>query len=302
VVTTDITEQKLAQQALLESLQHRAREMQIITEIGEELTAATSPEEVYRQLVTLVKERLGYYHVQLFRHDLALNVMVPVAEAALNDGLGHSQRHTRVSDRPLPYGQGAVGMAAASGEPVLTSDVTRDRHWVPQPALPLTKGELAIPIKVHGEVQAVLDVLSDTAGALTEEDQAVLMSLAWQVSTIIHSLRRLEGAQAYTRHDQVLHAIARELAGWLPGLGDPQRLAQTVVRELGTALGRPVFIRLGSADDLAHAPSEWASCQAPPPGTGVPAGEPAYSAGVLGLRQEPRAGAPGPDLPITGGE
>jgi len=31
VVTTDITEQKLAQQALLESLQHRASEMQIIT-------------------------------------------------------------------------------------------------------------------------------------------------------------------------------------------------------------------------------------------------------------------------------
>jgi hypothetical protein len=284
VVTTDITEQKLAQQALLESLQHRASEMQIITEIGQELAGATSPGEVYHRLVTLVKERLGYYHVQLFRHDLALNVMVPVAEIAVTDGPGHPHRH-------LPYGQGAVGMAAASGEPVLISDVTRDRHWVPQPALPLTKGELAIPIKVHGDVQAVLDVLSDTAGALTEEDQVVLMSLAWQVPTIIHGLRRVEGARAYTRHDQVLHAVARELAGWLPGSGDPQRLAQTVVRELGTALGRPVFIRLGSADELAHAPSGWVSDQAPPP-----------DGGGLGLRQEPRAGALGPDLPITGGE
>ena len=281
VVTSDITEQKLAQQALLESLQHRNREMQIITEIGQDLTAATSPEEVYHRLVTLVKGRLGYYHVQVFRHDLALHVMVPVVGAPPH---GCPALH-------LPYGQGAVGMAAASGVPVLISDVARDPHWVPQPELPLTKGELAAPIKVRDEVEVVLDVLSDSAGALTEEDQAVLMSLALQVSTIIHSLRRLEGAQTYTRHDQVLHAIARELAGGLPGLGDPQTLARTVVRELGTALGRPVFIRLGSADDLAHAPNGWGSYQAPQP-----------DGGGLGLRQEPRSGAVGPVFPITGGE
>jgi hypothetical protein len=62
---------------------------------------------------------------------------------------------------------------------------------VPYPDLPDTKGELAVPIRLRDQVPAVLDVHSDVAGALSEEDQIMLMGLAGQIATL-ESPRPLE--------------------------------------------------------------------------------------------------------------
>jgi GAF domain-containing protein len=118
--------------------------------------------------------------------------------------------------------------------------------------LPESKGELAVPIVLHDDVLAVLAVLSDSSGALTEDDQVSLLSLAGQVSVIVQVLRQLRGAQARVRRERVL----REIAARMPGLADPDTLARAAVRELGKALGRPVLIRLGSAEELTKVPRE----------------------------------------------
>ncbi len=245
VVTSDITEDKLAQQSLLQSLEHRSRQMRMSAEIGQDLASATSVDELYGRLVTLVREGLGYYHVQLFCYDPMLDAMVLVA------GYGEVGEKMKATGHLLPYGRGVVGLSAATAAPVLLTDVARDLHWVPHPELPETRGELAVPIKLRGEVLAVLDVHSDTVDALTEEDQSVLIGLAGQTSAVIQSLRRLDGAPADSRHTQILQEITRNITARVRPFGDPKALARTVVRELGIALGRPVFIRLGSAEELA---------------------------------------------------
>lgn len=244
VVTTDITEQKLAQQAQERLVERRRRQMQIGVKIAQEVAGVSSVNELCHRLVWLVKERMGYYHVQIFCPDPARKAM------ALVEGYGEPGARMKATGHRLPYGLGVVGVAAVTGEPVLASDMTQDSYWVPHFELPETKGELAVPIKLLDEVWAVLDVLSDTAGALTKEDENWLQSLAWQVSIIVQSLHQVEGTQARVRREQLL----REISARLPSFSDPDTLAQTVVRELGTSLGRPVLIRLGSADELSRAP------------------------------------------------
>lgn len=244
VVTTDITEQKLAQQAQERLVERRRRQMQIGVKIAQEVAGVSSVNELCHRLVWLVKERMGYYHVQVFCPDPARKAM------ALVEGYGEPGARMKATGHRLPYGLGVVGVAAVTGEPVLASDMTQDSYWVPHFELPETKGELAVPIKLLDEVWAVLDVLSDTAGALTKEDENWLQSLAWQVSIIVQSLHQVEGTQARVRREQLL----REISARLPSFSDPDTLAQTVVRELGTSLGRPVLIRLGSADELSRAP------------------------------------------------
>jgi PAS domain S-box-containing protein len=245
VITTDLTEQRLAQQEQERLREHRRRQMQIGARIAQEVASVSSLDELYHRLVWLVKERFDYYHVQIFCPDPELKAMTLV------EGYGEPGERMKAAGHKLLFGLGVVGAAAVTGEPVLASDLAHDSFWVPHFELPETKGELAVPIKVLDNVRAVLDVVSDRAGALTEEDKSWLQSLAWQVSIVLQSQHQLEGAQARARREQVLHEISAKL----PSFSDPDTLAQTVVRELGTSLGRPVLIRLGSAEDLSRAPN-----------------------------------------------
>jgi GAF domain-containing protein len=144
-------------------------------------------------VVALIKERFGYYHAQIFRHDPDRDVMEVI------EGYGEVGEKLKAAGHSLPYGRGVVGRAAASGEPVLATDVTQDPNWVPHPALPGTKGELAVPIRLQDEVLGVLDVQSDVAGALGEGDQVLLMGLAGQIAAAIQSTRLFEQAQGALR-------------------------------------------------------------------------------------------------------
>ncbi|MBN1656899.1 MAG: PAS domain S-box protein, partial [Anaerolineae bacterium] len=75
----DITERKQLEHHIQQSLERYAQQVQISTEVAQEIASATALDELYRRVVTLVKERFGYYHVQVFRFDAELQAMV-VAE------------------------------------------------------------------------------------------------------------------------------------------------------------------------------------------------------------------------------
>jgi PAS domain S-box-containing protein len=248
VVTSDITERELASRAQQESFERRSRMLRVGAEIAQELASVASVGELYRMLLVLVKDRFDYYHAQIFRPDATSRAVV------LIEGFGGVGERMKAAGHRLPFGRGVVGAAAETGEPVLASDLARDSYWVPHVELPESKGELAVPILLQDEVIAVLDVLSDTAGALTEDDQVSILSLAGQVSVIIQVLSQLKGAQAKVRRERIL----REIGARMPGLADPDAVARAAVRELGQALGRPILIRLGSAEELAQAPRELA--------------------------------------------
>ncbi len=168
----------------------RMRQIQTSTEISQEIATAPALDVLYQRVVTLVKERFGYYHAQVFRYSPEDNAMV------LIEGYGKAGRMMKAKAHKLPVGTGVVGTVATTGEPVLASDVTEDPNWRPNPDLPNTKGELAVPIKLRDEVLGVLDVQSDRAGALTTEDQLVLLGLCGQIASAIQSARLVSQVQA----------------------------------------------------------------------------------------------------------
>ena len=60
------------EKSVQDSLTRRERQVGISTQIAQEIAAATDLDELYRQVVNLVKEEFGFYHVQLLRYDPAL--------------------------------------------------------------------------------------------------------------------------------------------------------------------------------------------------------------------------------------
>ncbi|MBE2200671.1 MAG: GAF domain-containing protein [Anaerolinea sp.] len=188
-----------------ESLERRSREVNVSTQVAQEIAGAADLTELYYRVVTQVKEQFNYYHTQLLRYDPALDTV------ALVYGYGETGQKMLNLHHSMPMGVGLIGMAAATGKSFLRPDVAHDRDWQPNSLLPHTKGELAVPIKLGGDVLGILDVQSNVANALNETDQLLLEGLCGQIAVAIEStrlrqemesnLRELTTLQRYMSHE-----------------------------------------------------------------------------------------------------
>lgn len=168
------------------AFERRGYQAQVITEISQEVAAATELNELFERVVNLTKERLGYYHTQLLRYDPAQDAVTLIR------GYGETGQKMLEAGHKMPMGSGLIGTAAATGETLIRSTLAEDLTWQPNPLLPDTKGEIAVPIKWQDNVLGVLDVQSNEAGALTEDDRLLLESLCGQIAVAIHSTELLE--------------------------------------------------------------------------------------------------------------
>ncbi|MFN2128958.1 MAG: GAF domain-containing protein [Anaerolineae bacterium] len=150
-------------------------------EISQELATLSDLDILFKRVVTLVKERFGYYHVQVFRREPALGAVVLVW------GYGEPGQQMLAAGHSLRLRRGVVGTAAASGESVLATDISTEAGWIPNPYLPNTKGELAVPIRLGDRVLGIIDVQSDVAGALGEEDRMLLEFISEPIASAIES-------------------------------------------------------------------------------------------------------------------
>ncbi|HQE91217.1 MAG TPA: substrate-binding domain-containing protein [Anaerolineae bacterium] len=181
--------------------ERRALQVQTITVVSQEIAAAPTLDELYRRVVTLIKERFDYYHVQIFRYDPQVRAVRLVA------GYGEVGQKMLEAGYFIDMGVGIVGTAAETGEPVLANEVT------PDPQLPETQGELAVPIKLREQVFGILDVQSNRVGALTLDDQLLLEQLGGQIAIAIENTSlREEMEERLQTLNMIQEAMARE--GW----------------------------------------------------------------------------------------
>jgi GAF domain-containing protein len=96
----------------------------------------------------------------------------------------------------LKVGQaGIVGETAARGEPHVALDVGTDAVFFDNPDLPETRSEVALPLGARGEIIGVLDVQSTEPAAFSQEDVAVLQTLADQVAVAINNAQLFRQAE-----------------------------------------------------------------------------------------------------------
>ena len=189
------------------AFERRGEQVQLSTEIAQEIATATELSELFEQVVDLTKENLGYYHTQLLQYDPGRDAVVLVT------GYGEIGEKMLTQDHQMPMGSGLIGTAAATGETVMRSTLADDPDWQPNPLLPETRGEVAVPIKLRDEVLGVLDVQSDRAGALTDDDRLMLEGLCGQIAIAIDETRLRQEMEAQLNElNSLYRAMSRE--GW----------------------------------------------------------------------------------------
>jgi len=208
-LTAEISERQRLEQQTQEFLTRRTRQVKTSTEIAQEIATTPHLEDLFRGVVNLVQKRFGYYHVHVYT--------LENDDLVMQEGTGEAGQKMKQTDHKIPLGaeRSLVAYAARSGEPVLVPDVYQAASWLPNPHLPETKSEVAVPIKLRDEVLGVLDVQSDMVGTLGQEDQILLMGLCGQIAVAINTRRleakRREAEEAQQRLIEDLDAFAHSV-------------------------------------------------------------------------------------------
>lgn len=116
------------------------------------------------------------------------------------------------------------------------------------------RSTIAVPLIAGGQWVGYVDALFTGHTEFSEAQVRRLVTLAGQAAIVLQNLRQLGETRERARRERIL----REITARVRGVSDPDTLAKTAVRELGTALGRPVFIRLGSPDNSPRPPASGA--------------------------------------------
>lgn len=234
----DITARKQLEQQVQDAFERRGYQVQINTEISQEIAQASELSDLFQRVVNLTKERLGYYHTQLLRYDPNQDAVV------LTAGYGETGQKMFAEGHRMPMGSGLIGTAAATGETVIRSELAQDPDWKPNPLLPDTKGEIAVPIKLGDDVLGVLDVQSDQAGVLSDDDRLLLEGLCGQIAIAMDQTRlRQEMEERLQEINNLYRAMSHE--GWqsyrdtaaLPGGFVYDQIAIRPVEETGLVKG-----------------------------------------------------------------
>jgi GAF domain-containing protein len=133
----------------------------------------------------------------------------------------------------ITKGKGLVGRAAESNAPILVQDTGQDPNWLPNPLLPDTKSEVAVPISIGDEVMGVLDVQQNIVAGLNQEDVDLLQSIANQVAIGVRNARSYEESRSRAELESLINAIGQKIQR----AGTVEDVLQTAIREVGVALG-----------------------------------------------------------------
>jgi PAS domain S-box-containing protein len=190
-----------------ETAQKRAQQLQTSAEIARDVSSSLQPDELLTRVVNLVRNRFGFYHSSVFLLDNAGE------NALLRESTGEAGRQMKLIGHKLGVGsKSIVGQVTANGKALVINDVSIDSTHLPNPLLPDTRAELAIPLKTPRRILGALDVQSDRVNAFSDEDVNILETLADQLSiAIVNSELYAESQRAITQH-RLLHQITNEAA------------------------------------------------------------------------------------------
>ena len=229
-------EQRVAERT--RQLKRRAVQLETAADISRAATSVLEPGELLRQTVNLIRDRFDFYYVGLF----LLNETG--RWAVLCAGTGQPGRQMLKQGHKLEVGgTSMVGWCTANAQARIALDVGEETVRFDNPLLPETRSEMALPLISRGRVIGALTVQSTEAEAVSEEDIAVLQTMADQIANAIENARLFEETQHLAQRERTISQITSKLRS-APNL---ETILQTAVQELGQALGASeAIVRLGT--------------------------------------------------------
>ena len=227
--------------SLEQRVAERTKALSSVAEVGIAASTILERDKLLQQVVDLTKERFNLYHAHIYLLNEAGDTLV------LASGAGAAGKQMVAEGRSIPLDreQSLVARAARERKGVTVNDVTQAPDFLPNPLLPDTHAELAVPMIVGENVIGVFDVQSETVGRFTDADIAVQTTLSSQVAIAVQNANQYEETKtALTQSEKLFNASDR-----LSQATNLQELVKSIVESLGIhAIDRAILGSLAYDD------------------------------------------------------
>lgn len=191
-------------------LKRRALQLEAASQVSQKVTAILEVDELLSQVVNLIRDKFGYYHVHIFLVDGHSN------EIVLREGTGKAGQILKAQGLRLEIGEQSItGRVAQSGQPILCNNVVKETGFHPHELLPNTQSELAVPFRIGDVIVGVLDVQSEKLNAFQEDDVTTLQILGDQIAIAIENANLFRETQHRFEIMRGLHDISLEITSRL---------------------------------------------------------------------------------------
>jgi len=224
-------------------LDKRARQLAAVAEISNVSSKELDVQKMLESVVHLTQRQFGLYHAHVFIYNENTEEL-QIAACGWKEGDEHEGTHGTTAI-PISKEQSLVARAARAGQAIIVNNVFTEPGWLPNPLLPDTASELAVPLVIGDRVLGVLDVQADHINAFTEEDANIQTTLAAQVATALQNARSFTQAQKQAEREAMLNIINQKIQS----ATSVEAVLQIAARELGTALGAPMTVAQLSMKD-----------------------------------------------------
>ncbi|MCZ2121754.1 MAG: GAF domain-containing protein [Anaerolineales bacterium] len=220
--------------SLEQRIADRTKALSTSTEVSRRLSSLLEESDLVAEVVEQVKTAFNYYHAHIYLLNQAGD------ELLMAGGTGEAGKTMLANGHKIAFGKGLVGRAAETNSPVLVADTTNNPDWLPNPLLPETKSEAAIPIAIENQVLGVLDVQQNIVNGLSTADADLLQAISNQIAIALQNARTLTSVKEQANREQLIASISQKIISE----NNVEGALQVAVRELGRAFGTRAAVRL----------------------------------------------------------
>ncbi len=166
----------------------RVEQLSLVHMVSAQVVNVLDLDELFGRVADLVLDTFKYYYVALFTLESDQQTLRLRASAGPIRSLPNEESRPRAVLQAR-LGEGIIGHVAEAGAEILANDVNCEPRYRYEDALPETRSEVALPLRIENRILGVLDVQSDQPHDFQETDMLVLRALAHNISIAVEDAR-----------------------------------------------------------------------------------------------------------------
>jgi GAF domain-containing protein len=182
--------------------------LQLAAQVGHSVSQFHDLNKLLDEAVDIIHERFALYHTQIYLVDQRKHNLV------LRAGSGSVGAELLRRKHTLPINNNSInGTAVLQQTAIIVLDTATSKNFKPNPLLPKTRAEIAVPLIVGEWVLGVLNLQSNVNDQLTEESLTAYDVVASQLAIAIQNARLItETAAAHQEAELTLQQLTKQ--GW----------------------------------------------------------------------------------------